>query len=91
VAASRLKAKYTPLLAPAIMAMAMSLLMSLVQTIVRLGSTPNLVPAWLTFFVIGVIVAVPTAVLVGPHAQRLASHLTGAPHQPAQDDGCLDH
>jgi hypothetical protein len=70
------------------MAIAMSLVMSLVQTIVRLGLTPSLVSGWLTFFTIGVIVAVPTAVLVAPHAQRLVSHLTGTPHRPAQHNGC---
>jgi hypothetical protein len=40
----RLDAKYAPLLIPAIMAVAMSL----VQTIARLGLTPNLASAWLT-------------------------------------------
>jgi integral membrane sensor domain MASE1 len=55
----------------------MSLVMSLVQTLVRLGLAPNLVSAWLTSFAIGVVVAVPTAILVAPNAQRLVSRLTG--------------
>ena len=58
------------------MAIAMSLVMSLVQTLARLGFTPSLASAWLTSFAIGVAVAIPTAILVAPRAQRLASHLT---------------
>src|SRR5205823_11364318 len=60
---------------PAIMAVAMSFVM----TTVRLGFAPNLVSAWLTSFAIGVIVAIPTAILVAPRAQRLVGHLTGVP------------
>jgi hypothetical protein len=86
----RVDPRYAPLLVPAIMAIAISLVVSLVQAIVRLGFTPSLVPAWLTSFAIGVIVAVPTAILVAPRAQRLVSHLTGPPPRPTQDDGCFD-
>ena len=57
VSGGRLDPKYAPLLVPAIMAVAMSLVM----TTVRLGFAPNLVSAWLTWFAIGVIVAIPTA------------------------------
>jgi hypothetical protein len=78
----RLDPKYAPLLVPAIMATAMSLVMSLVQTIARLGFSPNLASAWLTSFAIGVAVAIPTAILVAPRAQRLVGHLTGAPRRP---------
>ncbi len=74
----RLDPKYAPLLVPAIMAVAMSFVMSPVMTAVRLGFAPNLVSAWLTSFAIGVIVAIPTAILVSPRAQRLVGHLTGA-------------
>jgi hypothetical protein len=81
----RLDPKYAPLLIPAIMAIAMSLVMSLVQTVARLGFTPNLASAWLTSFAIGVAVAIPTAILVAPRAQRLASHLTGAPRRSPPD------
>ena len=88
--ARRVDPKYASLLVPAIMAIAISLVVSLVQTIVRLGFAPRLVTAWLTSFGLGVIVAVPTAILVAPHAQRLVSRLTGPPRQPTQDDGCLD-
>lgn len=77
--AGRLDPKYAPLLIPAIMALAMSFVMSLVQTIARLGSTPNLASAWLTSFAIGVAVAIPTAILVAPGAQRLVSN----PHRRA--------
>jgi hypothetical protein len=73
--------KYAPLLIPAIMAIAMSFAMSLVQTIGRLGFVPNLASAWLTSFAIGVTVAIPTAIIVAPHAQRLAGNLTGAPRR----------
>jgi hypothetical protein len=59
------------------MAVAMSFVMSLVMTLVRLGFTPHLVSAWLTSFGIGVTVAIPTAIAVAPHAQRLVGHLTG--------------
>ena len=77
VSGRRLDPKYAPLLVPAIMAVAMSFVMSLVLTTARLGFAPNLVSAWLTSFAIGVIVAIPTAILVAPHAQRLVGHLTG--------------
>jgi Protein of unknown function (DUF2798) len=78
----RLDPKYAPLLIPAIMAIAMSFVMSFVQTIARLGFAPNLASAWLTSFAIGVTVAIPTAILVAPHAQRLVGNLTGAPRRP---------
>ena len=81
----RLDPKYAPLLIPAIMALAMSFVMSLVQTIARLGFTPNLASAWLTSFAIGVAVAIPTAILVAPGAQRLVSNLTGAPRRSPPD------
>jgi hypothetical protein len=45
--------------------------------IARLGFTANLAAAWLTSFAIGVVVAIPTAILVAPAARRLVSHLTG--------------
>ena len=78
-AGRRVDPKYTPFLVPAIMAIAMSFVMSLVQTIARLGFTPNLASAWLTSFAIGAAVAIPTAILVAPSARRLAGHLTGTP------------
>lgn len=36
-------------------------------------------PTWLSSFGLGVIVAVPTAILVAPYAQRLADRVTGSP------------
>ena len=63
------------------MAIAMSFVMSLVQTIARLGFVPNLASAWLTSFAIGVTVAIPTAIIVAPRAQRLVGKLTGAPRR----------
>jgi len=75
----RIDPMYVPYLVPAIMAIAMSFTMSLVQTIARVGFTPNLPPAWLTSFAIGVAVAIPTAIFIAPRAQRLAGHLTGMP------------
>jgi cation transport ATPase len=80
--ARRLDPKYAALLVPAIMAIAMSL----VQTIVRHGFAPNLVSAWLTSFAIGVVVAVPTAILVAPPVQRLVGQLTGPPRHPPPED-----
>jgi hypothetical protein len=64
------------------MAIAMSFVMSFVQTIARLGFVPNLASAWLTSFAIGVTVAIPTAIIVAPRAQRLAGNLTGVPRRP---------
>jgi hypothetical protein len=81
----RVHPKYAPLLTPALTAIAMSLVMSFTPTIARLGLTPHLVSAWLTSFAIGVAAAVPTAVLVAPHAQRLATYLTGAPRRATHD------
>jgi Protein of unknown function (DUF2798) len=81
--ARRLDPKFAPRLDPALMAVAMSLVMSLVETITKHGSAPNLVSAWLTSFALGVVVAVPTAILLAPRMQRLVGHLTGAPrHLP---------
>lgn len=45
----------------------------------------TLASAWLTSFAIGVAVAIPTAILVAPGAQRLASGLTGAPRRSPPD------
>jgi len=72
----RIDPKYARLLLPAVMAAAMSLVMSLVDTIVRFGFAPNLVWAWLSSFAIGVVVAAPTAILIAPAAQRLVGQLT---------------
>ncbi len=77
----RIDPKYARLLLPAIMATVMSFVMSLVETIARLGFAPDLVSAWLTSFAIGVVVAAPTAILIAPGAQRLVGHLTGAPRR----------
>ena len=75
----RLDPKYTPVLVPTVMAEAMSFVMSLVQTTLRLGFVPKLASAWLTSFAIGVVVAVPTAILDAPPARRLVGRLTGPP------------
>ena len=50
----------------------MSFVMSLVQTIARLGFAPNLASAWLTSFAIGAAVAMAKEILVAPSARRLA-------------------
>ena len=73
------RARMARFVLPAIMATVMSFVMSLVETVARLGFAPDLVWSWLTSFAIGVVVAAPTAVLVAPLAQRLVGHLTGAP------------
>jgi hypothetical protein len=59
------------------MATAMSLVMSGVETIVRVGLAANLVTAWLSSFAIGVAVAAPTAILIAPAAHRLVGRITG--------------
>lgn len=81
VTAWRLDPRYAPLLISVIMAIAMSLVMSLVQTIVRLGFTPGLMHAWFHSFATSLMIAVPTSQLIGPFAQRLVNHLTGAAHK----------
>jgi uncharacterized protein DUF2798 len=86
--ARRIDPRYAPPLVSAIMAIVISLAVSLVETIVRLGFTSRLVPAWLSSFVVAVIVAVPTAVLVAPHAQRLVSRITRPTRRSAQAGGC---
>jgi hypothetical protein len=73
----RLDPTYARVLLPAVMATAMSLVMSLVETIVRVGFAANLVSAWLSSFAVGVVVAAPTAILIAPAAQRLVGQLTG--------------
>ena len=73
----RIDPKYARVLLPAVMASAMSLVMSLVDTIVRVGFAANLVSAWLGSFAVGVVVAAPTAILIAPAAQRLVGQLTG--------------
>ena len=84
--ARRVDPRYAPPLVSAIMAIVISLAVSLVETIVRLGFTSSLVPAWLSSFAVAVIVAVPTAVLVAPHAQRLVSRITRPPRRPRPPD-----
>lgn len=64
------------------MAVAMSFVMSLMMTTARLGFGPHLLSAWLTSVAMGVMVAIPTAILVAPHAQRLVGHLAGTPRSP---------
>ena len=73
----RIDPKYSGVLLPAVMAAAMSLVMSLVDTIVSFGLTPDLLTAWLGSFAVGVVVAAPTAILIAPAAQRLVGQLTG--------------
>ena len=73
----RLNPKYARVLLPAVMATAMSLVMSLVDTILRVGFAAKLVSAWLGSFAVGVVVAAPTAILIAPAAQRLVGQLTG--------------
>ena len=60
----------------------MSFTMSLFQTVMRVGLVPGMVTAWLTSFAIGLIVAIPTAIVAAPRAQRLVRHLTSSPDQP---------
>jgi hypothetical protein len=88
-AARRVDPKYAPRLAPAITAIAISLVVSLVETIVRIGFTPALVADWLMSFGVSVIVAVPTAVLVAPRAQRLVSRITERSTRPGPPDGSI--
>jgi hypothetical protein len=78
----RIDPKYAPILVPAVMAVAMSFTMSLAQTIMRIGFVPSLPSAWLTSLAIGVVVAVPTAIIAAPRAQRLVRYLTGVPRRP---------
>ena len=86
--ARRVDPRYASLLVSAIIAIVISLSVSLVETIVRLGFTSSLVPAWLTSFAVAVVVAVPTAVLVAPQAQRLVSRITRPPGRSARPAGC---
>jgi integral membrane sensor domain MASE1 len=58
------------------MATFMSLVMSLVETIKTHEFATDLLPVWLASFAVGALVAVPTAILVGPSAQRLVGYLT---------------
>jgi hypothetical protein len=81
----RVGPRYSRVLLPAVMATAMSLVMSLVDTIVRFGLAADLVSAWLGSFAVGVVVATPTAILIAPAAQRLVAQLTGGP--PADRGG----
>jgi Protein of unknown function (DUF2798) len=73
----RVDPKFSTVLLPAVMAAAMSLVMSLVDTIVRLGLAPALLSTWLGSFAIGVVVPAPTAILIGPAAQGLVGQFTG--------------
>jgi integral membrane sensor domain MASE1 len=70
------------------MAVVMSFTMSLFQTVVRIGLAPGMLTAWLTSFAIGLIVAIPTAIVVAPRAQRLVRHLTRAPTNRRRTEIC---
>jgi Protein of unknown function (DUF2798) len=65
------------------MATMMSLVMSLVSSITKVGLAPHLLSAWVTSFAMAVVVAAPTAILIAPGAKRLVGYLTatagGAP------------
>jgi predicted alpha/beta hydrolase family esterase len=52
--------------------------MSLVQTIVQLGFTDRMLHAWIPAFGLAAAIAIPTAILVAPYAQRLIRYLTTA-------------
>ena len=71
--------QYMHLIRPTIMAVLMSFTMSFVITAVRLGFVPNLLAAWPKAFGSGVIIAIPTAILVAPHAQHLVGYLISTP------------
>src|SRR5262245_65490565 len=87
-AGRRLGPKYARVLLPVIMATVMSFVMSLVESVARLGFTPDVVPAWLASFALGVAVAAPTAALVAPAVQRLVGHLnTDAGARPPRPVG----
>ena len=86
--ARRVDRRYAPLLVSAIMAVVISLAVSLVETIVRFGFTPRVLPAWGISFAVAMLVAVPTAVLVAPHAQRLVSRITRPPRQSTRPSHC---
>jgi hypothetical protein len=74
--------KYTPILVSTVMAVVMSFTMSLFQTVVRIGLVPGVLSVWLTSFAIGLVVAIPTAIVAAPRAQRLVRYLTGGPRRP---------
>jgi hypothetical protein len=63
------------ILLPTVMAGTLCAVMSTVETLVHAGHGEGLVTAWLGSFALGIAVAVPTAVAIGPTAQRLVARL----------------
>jgi Protein of unknown function (DUF2798) len=78
--------RYVWLLVPTIMAIGMTLVVSLVQTVVRRGLVLDLVSVWLASVPLGLVVAVPTAIALDPCVRRLVDQLTGVRRTlPPQD------
>lgn len=68
--------KYSTLLFSMIMALMMSFAMSMVMTYVAVGLVPNFIIIWGKSFLVGFIVALPTALIVFPIAKKIVDRVT---------------
>lgn len=68
--------RHFQLLFIAIMATAMSAVMSFSMMLLNLGWHQDFILLWLKSFAVSTLIAIPTALIVGPIARKLASQLT---------------
>ena len=70
--------KYAQLLFVTIMGLSMSAIMSFAFTAFRSGFNDSFFVAWMESFLLGSIIAIPTAMFVAPLAQKLVQRMTMA-------------
>ncbi len=72
----KISKKYSTVLFGALMSMAMSFIISLTMTIINVGFVPNFFLIWAAGFLIGFVVAFPTALAVMPFIRKIVNKLT---------------
>ncbi|OMH33986.1 DUF2798 domain-containing protein [Motiliproteus sp. MSK22-1] len=70
--------KYAQLVFVTIMGLSMSAIMSFAFTAFRSGFNGSFFVAWMESFILGGIIAIPTAMVVAPLAQKLVRRITVA-------------
>lgn len=75
----RISEKYIPYVFILFMAASMGFVMSFTMTAANTGFTAGFIVRWFHSYVIGLIVAYPTALLVAPLGQRLISRINKEP------------
>jgi len=72
----RISKRYTRFIHALIMAFFMSLIMSLTMTAINVGWSETLLTVWPKGWLVGFIVGLPTAIVVGPIAGKMVERFT---------------